>query len=827
MEFSGTKELAALLPALAKALKDHGSAVLCAPPGAGKTTTVPQYLLQFCRPDEKIIMLEPRRIAARASAVRIAGLLGEKVGETVGYRTRFDTKVSARTRIEVVTEGILTRMIQKDPELMGIGMLIFDEFHERNIHADLALTLAIEARYALELPLNILVMSATIDSPKIAELLDNAQVLSCSGRLFPVETEYYPHKNQLITRTEHLVSAVQLALEKSERDVLVFLPGSGEIRDAQKALEHVLPDTVKAVPLYGDLPPEAQDAAIRPDPERRKVILSTPIAETSLTVEGVRAVVDSGLRKVPVFSPRNGMSRLETRQISLASAEQRRGRAGRLAPGYCLRLWSKDEELRMQSFDQPEIMITDLVPLLLELANWKVTRENVSEMPWLDIPPDSKLEQAENLLKELGALDSSGAITEHGKSMLNLSMHPRTAHAILKTEELFGQGYTACLAAAILEEKDPLNGITCDLRERFSEVLHSGKPLAKRILISAEKAARSAGIRKTEPDPELAGIILALAYPDRIGCLRAGKDGEYSLSNGTGAKLRVHDHLSREKLLAAADVEGEGSKQTIFTAAPVSEEQLNKAFPELIHEEFRSGWDDVRQISMAEQCTCLGKAVLSAKRANQVPAELLAAGLIEGIRKTGIHIFSFEKAEQSFRARVNFLHKAMPEAGFPDFSDDALMNTMEDWLMPEIQGMTRLEQLKKINFLQVLENQMDYRMRQMMDKEAPERLKVPSGSMIRIDYDTPDGIPLLPVRLQEIFGMNDTPFLAGGRVPLAIQILSPAMRPVQTTRDLRGFWTGSYELVRKDMRGRYPKHNWPEDPLNAVAARGTGKPRPK
>ena len=825
MEFSGTKELAAILPDLAAALNSHGSAVLCAPPGAGKTTTVPQFLLEQCCQDQKIIMLEPRRIAARASAVRIAQLLGENVGETVGYRTRFDSRVSVRTKIEVVTEGILTRMIQHEPDLPGVGMLIFDEFHERSIHADLALTLAIEARSAFELPLKILVMSATIDSPKIAELLDNAPILACSGRLFPVETMYYPHKNQLISRTEHLVGAIQLALEKSERDVLVFLPGSGEIKDALKTLSANLPENISVVPLYGDLPPEAQDAAIRPDPEKRKVILSTPIAETSLTVEGVRAVVDSGLRKAPVFSPRNGMSRLETKQISLASAEQRRGRAGRLAPGFCLRLWSKDEEQRMLPFDQPEIMVTDLVPLLLELANWGVPREGIPAMKWLDLPPDSKLIQAENLLKELGALTPEGTITEHGKDMLKLALHPRTAHAILKTEELFQRGYTACLTAAMLEEKDPLNGITCDLRERFSEVLNSNKPLSKRILFSAEKAAHAAGIRQKKVDPELAGIILALAYPDRIACLRLNREGEFSLSNGTGAKLRVQDHLSKLPLLAAADVEGEGAKQTIFTAAPVDEDQLNLALPGLIHEEFRSGWDSERQISTAERCRCLGKAVLSAKRANDAPPELLCSGLIEGIRKTGFHVFPFEKAEQSFRARVNFLHKSMPDAGFPDLTDETLMNSLEDWLAPEIQGFSRLDQLKKLNYLHIFENLMDYRMRQQLEKDAPERIKVPSGSMIRIDYDTPDGIPLLPVRLQEIFGMTDTPFLAGGRVPLAIQILSPAMRPVQTTRDLRGFWTGSYALVRKDMRGRYPKHNWPEDPLSAVAARGTGKPR--
>ena len=827
MEFSGTKELAAILPDLAAALNSHGSAVLCAPPGAGKTTTVPQYLLQHCCPNEKIIMLEPRRIAARASAARIAELLGEKVGETVGYRTRFDTKVSAQTKIEVVTEGILTRMIQSEPDLPGIGMLIFDEFHERSIHADLALTLAIEARSAFGLSLKILVMSATIDSPGIAELLDNAPTLACSGRLFPVETVYFPHKNQLISRTEHLVSAVQYALENSERDILVFLPGSGEIREAVKALETVLPESVQAVPLYGDLSPEAQDAAIKPDPEHRKIIVSTPFAETSLTVEGVRAVVDSGLRKVPVFSPRNGMSRLETKQISLASAEQRRGRAGRLAPGLCLRLWSKEDEQRMQSFDPPEITVTDLVPLLLELADWGVSREGIPEMKWLDLPPDSKLKQAEQLLKELNALSEDGHITEHGKAMLKLALHPRTAHAVLQAEKLFKQGYTACLTAAILEEKDPLNGSTCDLRERFTVVLNSSKPLSKRIIFSAEKAAHAAGIREREADPEFAGIILALAYPDRVACSRPGKEGEYSLSNGTGAKLRITDHLAKVQLLAAADVEGEGSKQTIFTAAPVTAEQLELALPGLIHEEFRSGWDAERQISAAERCTCIGKAILTAKRVNDAPAELLCAGLIEGIRRTGFHVFPFEKAEQSFRARVNFLHKVMPDAGFPDLSDTALMDTLEDWLAPEIPGMTRLEQMKKINFLHVLENLMDYQMRQKLDKEAPERIKVPSGSMIRIDYDTADGIPLLPVRLQEIFGMLDTPMLAGGRVPLAIQILSPAMRPVQTTRDLRGFWSGSYALVRKDMRGRYPKHNWPEDPFTAVAARGTGKPRPQ
>lgn len=826
MEPAGPGELKNILPELAAALNRHGSAVLCAPPGAGKTTTVPQFLLRECCPDKKIIMLEPRRIAARAAAARIAELLGEPVGKTVGYRTRFDTKVSGRTKIEVVTEGILTRMIQNEPDLPGIGMLIFDEFHERSIHADLSLTLALEARNTLELPLKILVMSATIESVRIAKLLGNAPVLQCSGRLFPVETVYYPWKSRIIPYREHLISAIRTALEKTDRDVLVFLPGSGEIRETAADLRKNLPDGIRAVPLYGDLPPEEQDSAIRPDPEHRKVILSTPVAETSLTVEGVRAVVDSGLRKTPVFSPRNGMNRLELRQISLASAEQRRGRAGRLAPGFCIRLWSKEDENRMIPFDPPEITAADLVPLFLELAAWGVSRKQIPALNWLDVPPDSKLEQAENLLKELGAVSPEGKITEHGKKILKLSIHPRIAHAVLRTEELFRKGSTAALAAAILEDKDTLNGSTCDFRERFSAVTGSGQQ-SRRILLSANKIAAAAGIGKTPPDPELAGAVLALAYPDRIACLRRGRPGEYALSNGTGAKLRTQDHLSGEPILAAADVEGEGAKQIIFTAAPVSESMIEKILPGLIHEEFHAGWDPERQIAAAERRVCIGKAVLSSEKATDAPAELLVSGLLEGIRKTGFHCLPFGKQENSFRARVGFLRNAMPDAGFPDFSDDALMNSLEEWLAPELGGLTKLEQLKKLPLGQILENRLDHRQRDLLNREAPERIRVPSGSMIRIDYETPDGIPLLPVRLQEIFGMLDTPKLADGRVPLAVRILSPAMRPVQTTRDLRGFWTGSYALVRKDMRGRYPKHNWPEDPFSAVPSRGTGKPKPQ
>lgn len=824
-EFSGTRELQAILPELAAALNRCEMAVLCAPPGAGKTTTVPQYLLSQCCPDKKIIMLEPRRIAVRNAAFRIARLLGENIGETVGYRTRFDSKISRKNRIEIVTEGILTRMLQDSPDLPGVGMIIFDEFHERSIHADLALTLTLDSKRVLGLPLKLLVMSATLDSKRISELLDNAPVLSCSGKLFPVETLYYPHKNQMCSRLEHLISAVRIAIDRSERDVLVFLPGSGEIKDAVKALEKILPAGIKAVPLYGDLPPEQQDAAIQPDPDYRKIILSTPIAETSLTVKGVRAVIDSGLRKESVFSPGNGMSRLEIRQISLASAEQRKGRAGRLAPGFCIRLWSGEEEQRMRPFDLPEIMSADLAPLLLELSSWGISRKNISDLKWLDLPSDSKLEQAEKLLKELGALDSAANITPHGKDMLTLSLHPRTAHAVLKAEELFHAGFTAALIAAFLEEKDPLNGITSDLRNRFSLLQNSSSSWKKRIMFSAKKTAESAGIRKKEIRPDLTGIILALAYPDRICCIRQGKNGEYTLSNGTGAKLKIRDHLAKEALISAADVEGESSRQIIYTAAPVTEEEIRTAIPGMIHEEFHSGWDQERQIVAAEKWICLGKAVLSAKKLHDVPPELLSTGLIDGIRKTGFHVIPFDKNDNSFRARVNFLRQAMPEAGFPDLSDHALMADLEHWLAPEISGMTKLDQLKKIKFLPVLENLMDYSLQQILRKEAPEKIQVPSGSMIRINYDTPDGIPLIPVRLQEIFGMQDTPKLASGRVPAAMEILSPAMRPVQITRDLRGFWKGSYNLVRKDMRGRYPKHHWPEDPLTAVPARGTGKPK--
>ncbi len=813
-----------VLPELADALRTRGSAVLCVPPGGGKTTLTPQFLLRNLFPDGgKIVMLEPRRVAARAAAARIAHLLGESPGETAGYRTRLDSRISSKTRIEVVTEGILTRMIQDDPSLEGIRLLIFDEFHERSIHADLALALALDARQILRPDLRILVMSATLDSERIAALLGNAPAVTGEGRVFPVETLYRPVPAS-VRLEDAVLSRVQWILESQESgDILVFLPGEGEIRRAREKLAGALPGSVRILPLYGALSPAEQDRAIEPDPDGlRKVILSTPVAETSLTIDGVTAVIDSGLVRVPKFSPRNGMNRLETESISLASAEQRRGRAGRTAPGLCLRMWSPDQEKRMKPFSAPEILDCDLLPLALELLNWGTPlAEAGTALRWLDPPPKARLDQAAGLLRSLGAAGPAGTITPHGREMLRLGLHPRLAHAVLAAKKIPGAAAAACRAAAILTERGFLLRETCDLR---THPLLSGSNFHGPELESALRTERLAGIRDSHPDASRTGLVLALAFPDRIGFSRAHGSGDYALSNGTGARLRYRDHLAGFDLIAAADVEGEGARQTIYSAAPLDPADLEAVSPELITHDFEIVWNSAKKAVTAERLTKIGEMTVDRRPAmNTAPRERVLAVLLQGIRECGIAVLPFGKGGESLRERVNFLHRNMPDSGLPDFSDEALMNSLEDWLAPFLDGITGVSGLAGLDLHSALLARLDHRQKQTLDREAPERITVPSGSAIRVDYSPSDGIPLLPVKLQEIFGLMETPRLAGGRIAVAVQMLSPAMRPIQTTRDLAGFWRGSYFLVRKEMRGRYPKHNWPENPLDAVPSRRTTK----
>lgn len=811
-----------VLPQVAEALKKSGCAVLTALPGAGKTTLVPPYLLTHCTdPGKKILMLEPRRLAARSSARRIAFLMGEQIGKKVGYRTRFDSRISSETRIEVLTEGILTRMIQSDPELSGVDTVIFDEFHERNIHADLALALALDLRSVLRPDLKILVMSATMDAERVSKLMNDVPVIESPGKMFPVRTVHVK-RNDPASPIEHDTAVtIRSALRSDEGDILVFLPGEGEIRRTAALLKD-LPENIVVAPLYGNLPKEQQDSAVDPDPEgRRKVILSTSIAETSLTIENVRVVIDCGLMRVSRFSPRSGMNRLETVRVSKASADQRRGRAGRTAPGVCYRLWSLDEQNRLPDFNIPEILESDLAPLLLELANWGVRPDSISSLKWMDLPPQSRIVQAQTLLKELNALDPSGTITEHGKDLLALPMHPRLAHAVLRAKHC-GWGYTACAVAALLSERDPLRNSGADLRNRLA--LFQGKGNADPVLMrslrdAASQCAGAAGIKDSGIEADRTGIILSFAYPDRIAYARSVKSGEYLLSNGSGAVMRREDPLCGNEFLAAASIEGPVENQIIYTASPLTLDELRKYSPGLFSEDFAVKWNPDRKAVEAEKQVLIGKMVIETRNAmNLLASEKMLAAYLAGIRSEGIQAIPFEKKQQSLRERIEFLRKLMPD-DFPDMSDAGLMDSMELWLAPFADGFTRLEQLKKIDLQCALETLLTHHQKQELARLAPERIEVPSGSKIRVDYSSPDGKPFMAVKLQEMFGMLDTPKVAGGRIPVTIQMLSPAMRPVQTTSDLRHFWNESYFLVRKDLRGRYPKHDWPENPLEAKPTR--------
>lgn len=818
-----------VLPQVAEALRSHGSAVLCAAPGAGKTTLVPPFLYEAFGADSgKIIMLEPRRLAARTSAKRIASLTGTPPGGLVGYRTRFDSNVSAGTKIEVLTEGILTRLIQDDPELSGVHTVIFDEFHERSIHADLALALCLDLKQALREDLRILVMSATLDADRVSALLGNAPVIRSPGKMYPVQTVHVPRRDLRAPLEPDLARTIRIALDREpEGDLLAFLPGEGEIRRTAALLKELLPPQIRIAPLYGNLPQGEQDAAIEPDPEHRKVILSTSIAETSLTIEGVRIVVDGGLMRVPRFSPRNGMGRLETVRVSLASADQRRGRAGRTAPGVCYRLWPQEEETRLPAFNTPEILESDLVPLVLELAKWGVRPDSTASLQWLDTPPPAKVRQAAELLRGLGALDASGAVTKEGAAMLALPMHPRLAHAVLKSKRA-GFGYTACCLAALLGERDLLRGAdSVDLRRRLNALggkLACDAGALHRVKDAVRQIASAAGIREREIDPESAGIVVSFAYPDRIAHARSPRSGDYALSNGTGAKLRETDPLCMNEFLALASVEGEGSRQVIFSAAPLTFRDIEEYSPELISEDFSVHWNPERKAVEAERRILIGSMVAESRPAlNKVPEERILAALLDGIRAEGIAALPFEKATQALRERVEFLRRYQPD-DWPDCSDAGILNSLEEWLAPFVSGMSGLAQLRKIDLHIALELRLTHQQRMELARLAPERIEVPSGSKIRVDYSSPDGVPFMAVRLQEMFGMLDTPRVVSGRVPVTIQMLSPAMRPVQTTSDLRHFWTESYFLVRKDLRGRYPKHDWPENPLEAKAHRGVRKP---
>jgi ATP-dependent helicase HrpB len=821
----------AALAELLRALELSGVAVLQAPPGAGKTTRVPPALLQAPWCNGRIVLLEPRRIAARAAARRMAWERGERIGQTVGITTRTDRSVGPETRIEVVTEGILTRRLQRDPALEDTSVVIFDEFHERSLQADLGLALCLQSRSLLRPDLRLLVMSATLDGNRVADLIGATAVIRSEGRAHPVTVESMGPAADLRRPAAAVGRATLQALARHPGSVLVFLPGRREIEQVAQQLADAADPHTLVSPLHGQLSAEAQDAAIRPAPEgRRKVVLATDIAETSLTIEGISVVVDSGFARRPRFDPRTGLTRLETVRISQSNAEQRCGRAGRLGPGTCIRLWSEADTERMARRTPPEILEADLAPLALSLACWGAEAE---ELAWMDPPPEAALSQARDLLRQLGALDPAGRITEHGRAMDALGTHPRLAHMLLRARDI-SKVETAALLAALLEERDPLDRAWAgtDLRIRIRALVESGPSaqtmhpgVRKRLLDQARRWTRHLGTRtfaESAVDPESAGRLSALAYPDRIALRRPGSEPRFLLANGRGAFFPREDDLAEAPCIVAAVVDAGHREAIIHLAAPLDRHTLPDDFPDLVRRADRVEWDPDSGAVLACREQRLGALILESQPLREPPQARVTALLLDAIRKRGLASLPWSPEARKLQARIAFAHK-LEGPSWPDPGDSALLEHLEEWLGPWLTGMSRLSHLQRLDMSAVLAQPLQWSQRRRLDELAPGHIGVPSGSRVAIDYGDPEH-PVLPVRIQEVFGWSDTPRIGGGRVPLTLHLLSPARRPMQITTDLAGFWERTYPEVKKDLKGRYPKHYWPDDPLQAEARRGT-RPR--
>jgi ATP-dependent helicase HrpB len=799
-----------IVPDLAAALAASPACVLVAEPGAGKTTRVPLALRDAAwLADRKIVMLEPRRLAARASAKRMADTLGETVGETVGYTVRLDRKVSARTRIEVVTEGILTRRLQQDPELADTGLVIFDEFHERSLDGDFGLALTLDVQRALRPDLKILVMSATLDAEALCAHLDNAPLVQTTGRMYPVAVTHLERPSRF-TLIDDTVKAIQRAHREVKGSLLVFLPGEGEIRRTAEALGKTdLPHTTHVHPLYGALSFTEQDESIRkPDAGTRKIVLATTIAETSLTIEGIEAVIDTGLKRAPRFDPASGMTALETIRVSQASAEQRKGRAGRLGPGRCYRLWPEAETRALAAHDAPEIRVADLAPLVLDMAGWGVTTRD--GLPWLEAPQPAPFAQAQDLLRQLGAIDASRAMTSHGRAMVRLPLHPRLAHMVVRAQSL-GAARAAAETAALISERDGLpRDTSADIEARLLSVRGGARD---RIRQAARQVTDL--LRCGEDTADLShGVLLALAYPDRIAQRRGGN--RFRMANGGGAVVAEHDSLAKAEFIAIALLDNAQADAKVFLAGVLTRAEIENHFASLISTETRGGWD-ARQNAVAASVTrSLGALVLDEKPLPSPDAEALARGMLDGVRQMGLGVLPWTEGAEGLRNRIRFLARTMPDAGWPDLSDEALLATLPDWLLPYLAGMRRKSDLARLDMANILRALVPHGLSSRLDALAPLRMEVPNGAHYRIDYDT-NGDPVLRVRLQEMFGLHSAPQVADGRARLRIELLSPAGRPVAVTQSLETFWTNAYPDVRKDMRGRYPKHYWPDNPLEAQA----------
>jgi ATP-dependent helicase HrpB len=812
------------VPDLRRALAEAGRAVLAAPPGSGKTTLVPLALLdEPWLAGKRIVILEPRRLAARASAARMASLLNEKVGDTVGYQIRFERRIGPNTRIEVITEGLLARRLQSDPDLPGVGLVIFDEFHERSLDADLALALCWDARMSLRPDLRLLVMSATLDTARVSRLLDDAPVVEAGGRMFPVEVRYRPPRAGDDLESA-MVSGVLAGLAETTGDVLAFLPGGREIRGVQRRLESRLPDHVEVRPLYGELDSREQDLALAPVAAgRRKVILATNIAQTSLTVEGVTTVVDAGYARVARYDLGSGANGLQTERISRASAEQRAGRAGRLAPGVCYRLWSSESQGRLPAFDDPEILTADISRFALELAAWGT---EPSALRLLDQPPAVAWQVARDLLRSLGAIGDDGRISDHGRELVRLPAAPRRGHMLVGARAL-GLEAVAAWTAAVLDERDGSSQLDLAHTVRgyvLGRAADAGAQRRVRESVRQLLRQRDAGAADASAgfDEDDVGRVLALAYPERIARRRDSGRGLYLCADGSEARLPENDPLAQQNWLAIGHWDP-GPPRKVRAAARLIEAQLLKDQAETLRWQRVVRWDAVSEAVISEERRALGAIVLD-RRPLRADPEAVAAAMIQGVSALGIGVLPWTDAARQWQARALSLRRWRPEDGWPDVSDEALAASLDHWLRPHLAGISRRDHLERLDLAAILNGDLSYERQQKLAQLAPTHLAVPSGSRVALEYSADGAPPVLAVKLQELFGLSRTPAVDDGRMPVMLHLLSPGRRPIQVTQDLAGFWARTYAEVKKELKGRYPRHPWPDDPLQAPPT-ARAKPR--
>lgn len=818
-----------LLQRISDALQD-GHALLSTPTGSGKTTCVPLLLRELpCLNGGKILMLEPRRIAARAAAMRMSSLLGEKVGKTVGYRTRFESKVSRETIVEVVTEGILIRQLQNDPELSRVGLVIFDEFHERSLQADLGLALCLDLCQLRE-ELRILVMSATLDSGALCKLLGDATLIEGAGRSFPVTISHLPPVAKERSLVQQVVRGVQHAWDEDEGDILAFLPGAGEIHRSLQMLREKLPEA-NILPLFGDLNFHEQDKVFKRDSRQRRVILATPIAETSITIDNISCVVDSGYFRRPLFDSSTGLSRLSTHRISRASADQRAGRAGRMKPGTCYRLWNKNIDHGLLDFTPPEILNADLVPVVLELALWGVT--DPSQLSWLDVPRSSSWNSAVRLLQRLNLLGERGFITNLGRRVAALPVHPRLGCMLIAGERA-GHAWTACLLAACLVDRDPCKGTngSADIEKRVrllegfqrlggQKQKEGNSQLCQRLLKAAKQwQSILAGPKISQVKYEELGNLLTYAYPDRVALLRKGSYQRYTLATGGGAELLPGDALTGSMLLVVPQVDARQGNGRVFLAARLSLQELRESHDHLLRQVEKVEWDEKNSKVVAAADTMLGRLVLERTSLSNRSSEQITEALIQGILQTGIDCLPWTREVRELQERIGSLLCWLP-AQWPDIGDGALIADL-DWLRPYLPGMNRLAHLKQLGLKSIFLALLSWEQQVQLEKLAPTHLNVPSGSKIRLQY-TAGKAPVLPVRIQELFGLQHTPRICREQIAVTLHLLSPASRPIQITSDLHSFWQNTYPEIKKELAGRYPKHYWPDDPFQAIATSKTKK----